>query len=645
MRAVGSRRGRSLLALAAIAVALVASNIVVGRYGAVRLDLTSEHLYTLAKGTRQTLAAIKEPITLRLYYSRRLGDRAPSYGVYAERVRELLDQYVAAAKGKLRLEVYDPQPFSDAEDRAVAYGLQAVPLNDQGEAVYFGLAGTNSTDDQQVIPFFDPERERFLEYDLTRLVHALANPKRTVVGLMSDLPLVVDPTAVLQGKTPEPLAIISQLKQVDDVQNLSPDIDAIPADIDVLMVVQPSHLSDATQFAIDQYVLKGGKAIVFVDPYSEIAAAVPGHDAATAPPPSSDLETLFKAWGLTMLPGVVAGDRRDARRVAVPVEGREPQAMDYVGWLNLPKENLNREDPITADLTQITMATAGILEPENDATTHFAPLIETSTDSEKIPVDQVKGLPDVATLLAHFRPEQRQFVLAARVTGDATTAFPDGKPPAAPGAPPVKEPAPAVPAPAAAGQAPLTHSVKPIDVVVVADTDMLDDRFWAQSGNFYGRRVVEPVANNADFLANAVEVLAGGEDLIGLRSRGTVARPFVVVQDIQREADDRYAAEQRSLEDKLKQAQAKLHNLTAGEGASNPAALSAEQTKEIDKFRAEMLDTRRQLREVQAALRRNIEQLKVILEFFDIALVPIIVVAAAIVMAALRRRRWRATRA
>jgi gliding motility-associatede transport system auxiliary component len=647
MRAFASRRGRSLLALIAIAVALVASNIVVGRYGALRLDLTTEHLYTLAKGTRQTLAGMKEPITLRLYYSHALGDRAPSYGVYAQRVRELLDQYVAAAKGKLRLEVYDPQPFSDAEDRAVAYGLQAVPLNDQGEAVYFGLAGTNSTDDQQVLPFFNPERERFLEYDLTRLVHALANPKHTVVGLMSSLPLVVDPTAVLQGKTPEPLAIISQLKQVDDVQNLSPDIEAIPKNVDVLMIVQPTHLGDATQFAIDQFVLNGGKAIVFVDPDSEIAAAIPGHnDPTAASVPSSDLEKLFKAWGLTMLPGVVAGDRRDARRVAVPVEGREPQAMDYVGWLQLPAANLNRDDPITADLTQITMATAGILEPENGATTHFEPLIQTSTDSEKIPVDQVKGLPDVAALLAHFRPEQRQLVLAAHITGDAKTAFPDGKPaPPSPahGSPPATETAPETPETPAA--APLTQSVKPINVVVVADTDMLDDRFWAQTGNFYGRRVVEPVANNADFLANAVEVLAGGEDLIGLRSRGSVARPFVVVRDIQREADDRYAAEQRSLEDKLKQTQAKLHSLTSGEGGSNPAALSADQTKEIDQFRAEMLDTRRQLRGVQAALRRNIEQLKVILEFFDIALVPIIVVVAAIVLAALRARRRRAARA
>jgi ABC-type uncharacterized transport system involved in gliding motility auxiliary subunit len=626
MRVPGSRRSRSLLALLAIFVALVASNIVVGRYGAWRPDLTAEHLYTLAKGTRQTLAKIGEPITLRFYYSNRLGDSASAYGVYAQRVRELLEQYVAAADGKIRLEIYDPQPFSDAEDRAVGFGLQAVPLNDQGEAVYFGLAGTNSTDDQQVIAFFNPERERFLEYDVTRLVHALASPKRAVVGLMSNLPLVVDPTASAHGKTPEPLAIISQLKQVDDVENLSPEIDKIPANIDVLMVVQPQQLSDATQFAIDQYVLNGGKTLVFVDPYSEIQAAMPGHGDASAA--ASDLDRLLTAWGLTMLPGVVAGDRRNARRVAAPVEGREPQAMDYVGWIDLPAENLNRNDPITADLSMIAMATAGILVPMNGATTHFEPLIETSTDAEKIPVDEVKGLPDVAGLLARFRPGQRRFALAAHVTGDVATGFPDGKPGGAGDGSP----------------SPLKQSTKPVNIVVVADTDMLDDRFWAQTRNFFGRRVVEPIANNADFLANAVEALAGGEDLIGLRSRGTVARPFVVVESIQRQANDRYAAEQRSLQDKLKQTQAKLHSLMAGEGGSNPAALSADQAKEIDRFRAEMLATRQQLRQVQAALRRDIGRLKVILEFFDIALVPIIVVAAGIVIAALRPRklaRWR----
>ena len=192
-RGMRSRGGRAVIALLCILMMLAAANIVAARYASSRLDLTQEHLYTLAAGTRQTLAKIEERITLRFYYSARLGDEVPAYGVYAQRVRELLDQYVAAAKGKIRLEVYDPLPYSDAEDRAVAYGLQAVPLNGQGEAVYFGLAGTNSTDDQQVIPFFNPERERFLEYDLTRLVHTLAMPKRTVVGVMSTIPLVVIP--------------------------------------------------------------------------------------------------------------------------------------------------------------------------------------------------------------------------------------------------------------------------------------------------------------------------------------------------------------------------------------------------------------------------------------------------------------------
>lgn len=635
MRGSGSRRGRAVLALVAIALLLVAGNIVVGRYGAVRLDLTSEHLYTLARGTRQTLAKIEEPITLRFYYSTRLGDSAPAYGVYAQRVRELLDQYVAAAKGKLRLEVHNPTPFSDAEDRAVAYGLQAVPLNDQGEAVYFGLVATNSTDDQQVIAFFNGERERFLEYDLTRLIHTLAFPKRTMVGVLSSLPLVADPLAPLQGKKSEPLGIIAQLKQVDDVETLSPDIDVIPAKIDVLMVVHPQHLSDATQFAIDQFVLKGGKALVFVDPYSEIQAALPSahSDSAATDPPASDLDRLFKAWGVTMLPGVVAGDRRDARRVAVPVQGRTPQAMDYVAWLDLPAANLNRDDPITTDLSQITMATAGILEPINGATTKFEPLIRTSTDTEKIPVAEVKGLPDVAGLLQRFRPEQREFVLAAHITGPVATAFPDGKPGAATGD-----------GAAAAGDAPapLKEAAQPANIVIVADRDMLDDRFWAQTRDFFGHRVVEPLANNADFLANAVEVLAGGEDLVGLRSRGTVARPFEIVQRIQRQADDRYAAEQKRLQDQLKQTQAKLQSLTTGEsGATGAAAVTAEQTKEIDKFRAEMVATRQQLRQVQGALRQDIGRLKVMLEFLDIALVPIIVVAAAIVAAALRARRRR----
>ncbi|HZT89901.1 MAG TPA: Gldg family protein [Stellaceae bacterium] len=627
----GSRRVRSFAALVCIAVLLLSINVIAARYLDARLDLTDEGLYTLSPGTRSTLAKIDEPITLRFYYSPHLGDAVPAFGVYAQRVRELLDQYVAAAHGKLRLEVYNPLPFSDAEDRAVALGLHAVPLNAEGEQVYFGLVGTNSTDDAQVIPFFAQDRERLLEYDLTKLVHSLANPKRTVVGLMSSLPMQGDPRALMQGRPAEPMAIMDQLNQLDEVRPVPSDVDAIPPGTDVLMIAHPQKLPAKTLFAIDQFVLNGGKALVFVDPYSEYAAARPGEGAAA----DSDLEPLFKAWGLKMLPKVVAGDRRHARKVSVPVRGGGARPMDYIAWLTIPAAELNRDDPITANLRQITLASAGILDALPDATTNFEKLITTSGESTKIPVEELGSLPDVAGMLARFKPDGIHYVLAARVTGPATSAFPDGapKPAEAAGAPEPPKPPSQTPA--------LKQSVRPIDVVVVADSDMLDDRFWAQTRDFFGQRVVVPVANNSDFVANAIDVLAGGADLVGLRSRGTSARPFLVVDRIQRSANERYSAEERALEDKLKEAQAKLQGLT-GKGEGNaPATLSPEQTRTIEQFRADILTTRRQLRDVQAALRADIQQLKAQLEFFDIALIPILVALVAIVLGLLRQRRRR----
>jgi gliding motility-associatede transport system auxiliary component len=626
-----SRRARSLAALGCIGLMLVATNVLAARFLPERLDLTAEHLYTLSQGTRLTLAHIDEPITLRFYYSARLGETIPAYGVYAQRVRELLDQYVAAAHGKLRLEVYQPQPFSDDEDRAVAFGLQGVPLNAQGEQIYFGLAGTNSTDDQQVIPFFAPEREHLLEYDLTRVVHALAFPKRTVVGLISSLPLDADPMAGQmaqgQGRASHPMAVLQQLRQTDKVETLPAALDTIPAGTDVLLLVHPQKLPAKTLFAIDQFVLRGGRAIVFVDPYSELQARNGRRSGGGAN--DSDLTVLFKAWGLKLLPDTVAADRRAARRVAVPMASGGVQPMDYVAWLSLRDGELNRDDPITANLRQITMASAGIIEPLAGASTKLEPLLTTSHDAMKLPVAKVTGLPDVAGLLTHFKSDDKSYVLAAHITGPAETAFPEG-PPA--GVRPAAQP----------GAADfLGQSVRPINLVVVADSDMLDDRLWAETRDFFGRRVVMPVAGNGDFLANAVDVLAGGEDLVGLRSRGTSARPFEVVQQIQREADERYAAERTALEQKLKQTQAKLRDFTAGEPADASTAPAPEQARAVEQFRTDLLQTRRQLRAVQAALRQDIGTLKTILEFCDIALVPILVAAAAVVLGMLRLKRWR----
>ena len=254
-------------------------------------------------------------------------------------------------------------PFSDVEDRAVAFGLQGVPLDVPGEQVYFGLAATNSTDDQQIIAFFQPERERFLEYDLTKLVHCLAVPKKTVVGMISTLPLEGDMMAMMRGRPAEPMAIIEQLRQLDKVKPLAAEIDAIPADVDVLMLVHPQNLPEKTLFAIDQFVLRGGKALVFVDPHSEMQAAQANQMNPPGAPASSDLAPLFKSWGFEVPPKVVAGDRRDAQQVEIPVPGRGGEPLDYIAWLDLKPTNLNRTDMITADLSHIMMASPGILEP------------------------------------------------------------------------------------------------------------------------------------------------------------------------------------------------------------------------------------------------------------------------------------------
>ena len=389
---LSSRRAGAVVAILCIGLMLVSVNIVSARFFAARVDLTAERLYTLSPGTLRTLAKIDEPITLRFYYSARLGNEVPAYGVYAQRVRELLDQYVAAAHGKIRLEVYNPQPFSDVEDRAVAFGLQGVPLDREGEQVYFGLAATNSTDDQQVIAFFAPERERFLEYDLTKLIHSLAFPKKTVVGLMTTLPLEGDMMAMMQGRPSRPMAVIEQLRQLDEVKPLAPNVDTIPADIDVLMLVHPQNLSDKTLYAIDQFVLKGGKALVFVDPHSELQAAQRDPRNPAGGSTASELGRLFKSWGFEVLPDTVAGDRRDAQRVSVPGRGRVAQPLDYIAWLNLRADNLNHDDMITADLSHVQMASAGIIEPIAGAKTTVEPLIETSPELDQDPGREARGV-------------------------------------------------------------------------------------------------------------------------------------------------------------------------------------------------------------------------------------------------------------
>ncbi|HUK09712.1 MAG TPA: Gldg family protein [Stellaceae bacterium] len=635
-----SRRNLALISLVSAAVLFVAVNVIANRLlGSIRIDMTQGGLYTLSNGTRKTLADIQEPITLRFYYSKKLGDEVPSYGIYAQRVRETLEEYAALAKGKIDLQIIDPEPFSPEEDRAVAMGLQGVPLDQGGDKVYFGLAATNSTDDQELIPFFQPDRERFLEYDLTKTIHAVAAPKRTVVGLITTLPLEGDFAAALQGRPLHPYAVMTQLQQLYEMRTLSPDVDKIDLDVDVLMIVHPQHLAPKTLYAIDQFVLRGGRALVFVDPYSETQQLHPSQFSPPGGESDSDLEPLLKAWGVTLVPKMVAGDREAARRVNAG-SAYNQQTMEYVAWLALRDDALNHDDLITGDLDRINMATAGILEPVKDAKTKLVPLIQTSTDSEEIPVEKIEGMPDVQGLLDDFKPDDKRLILAARITGPASTAYPDGPPKAeenAKGADADKKDGDAAKKDEAQAAAQLKESAQPINVVVVGDTDILEDRFWAQTQDFFGQQVVVPVAGNGDFVANAIEVLAGGNDLITLRSRGTAARPFLLVDNIQRAAQARYQATAKALEDKLKDTEAKIKDIQ--ENKEGAVTLTADQSQAIDNFRTDLLRTRQQLREVQRALRQDIDRLKYWLEIADIAAIPILVGLAAAILGWIRLNR------
>lgn len=637
-----SRGARALTALLLAAVLFVAVNVIADKtLRTTRIDLTDQHLYTLSQGTRDTLKKLDEPIVMRFYYSPQLGDEIASYGVYAQRVREMLEEYEAASNGKIELQMLNPEPFSPVEDRAVAFGLQGVPVDQGGEQVYFGLAATNSTDDQQTIPFFQPERERFLEYDLTKLVHSLAFPKKPVVGLMTALPLEGDLMAAMQGRPMVPYVVIEQLQQLYDVQSVSTEVDKVPDNVDVLMVVHPQSLPDKTLYAIDQFVLKGGRALVFVDPDLQTQQMHPSQLNPPGMPTDSDMEKLLNAWGLRLVPKMVAGDLPAARKVNAGTDQRVVP-VDYVAWLALKKANFNADDQVTGDLSTITMATPGILEPTEGAKTSFEPLIQTSTQSEAIPVDKVQGTPDVAALLEDFKPGGKRLALAARVTGPAATAFPDGPPPEPKKDEDKDKPAAAATAANEPSKDPLPpqlkNSAQPINVIVVADTDILEDKFWVQVQDFFGQKVELPVANNGDFVDNAVDSLAGGNDLIGLRSRGTSARPFLLVDDIQQAADEKYQATAKTLEDKLKDTQQKIKDLSDKE--KNPGVTqTAGEEQALESFRTDMIRTRQQLRQVQLAEREDINTLKGWIEFFDIGAVPILVGLAALVVGIVRLER------
>ena len=639
-----SHRAYALIAIVLAVVLFLAVNIVSNQWlGTARVDLTQNGLYTVSPGTASTLSKLQEPITLRLYFSRQPAAAYAGIVAYAERVRDLLQEYSALSRGKLIIEEIDPAPFTPAEDDAVSQGLTGAPTQ-EGDNVYFGLVGTNTLTGHEVIPFFDQQREEYLEYDLTSMIYKLSQPQKPKLGIMSALPLEAGAgglQAALQGNS-QPYVIYQQLRDNYDIQMLDPvTTDRVPAGVGTLLVVHPANFTPSAQYAIDQFVMRGGHAIMFVDPLSESSTQQsPAGGDDSQDKTSSSLPLLFTAWGIDFDATKIVADADLAQPVQFGGPGGQPRVIDYIAWLRMTPANFNTSDPVTANLQMLNVASAGALKAHQGATTKFLPILTSSSNAGLIDSILVRTVQNPSDLLRRFAPTGEKFVIGARVSGPAKTAFPNGAPAATPKSPTGTNDA------SKPDAGPLPAQVKEsknINVVVVADTDLFEDRFWVQTQNLLGQHIAVPSADNGALVMNAVENMMGSNDLISLRTRERSARPFVLVEQLRRNAESRFLAEEQQLQEKVTATEASLRQLQGQNPQSQtPGAtpvLSKEQQAQIEKFRHDLVATRASLRQVQANLRENVEALGTTLAFLNIALIPILIGAAAIVVSFLRQRR------
>ncbi len=622
---------RQMLAWATIAVSIVfflAINTLANTaLTSTRLDLTEDRLFTLSDGTKDVLSTLDEPIDLRFYYSERFDEIGPNIARHSDRVRELLDEYERLSGGKVRIEIFDPQPFSTEEDLAVSDGLQGLPFDQSGARAYFGVSGTNSTDDIDAIGYLAPERSPFLEYDLTRLVSNLAEPEKPVVGLVSDLPL-----QGTQFDNYTPWLIVDGLRQFFDVKFLDKDSTELPENMEVLVIAGAHTIKDELLYEMDQFVVSGGRVLAFADPYAE-SMALAGPTTGQLPPPGvgqAAIEPLLNAWGVDVVRGDFVANLDDAVRVGFPnPETGQQVAVDYVAWLTLQGDRFSRDDAVSAQLQRIVVSSSGAFMTREGAKTVLAPLIFTTPTSDLMSAFEIAQQPNPIALLDRFEPQDTVYNLAARVTGKVNSAFPDGPP---------EKMFEAAEDPEALRSTHKAAADSDASIILVGDVDMLANQNWAQVQDVAGEQVAIPTANNADFFINAIDNLRGSHGLVGLRGRGLSIRPFQVIEEMRSEADNKFRNKEQELLTRIAEMDETIERLQREEQTTG-VILTSQQQDEIDDFRLEMLDMRSELRDVQRSLREDVETLERQVRVFNIWAVPLLIAVLAVFLAVIRRIR------
>lgn len=639
-----SARRFALFAALALLVAFVAANAISNSwFRSWRLDLTESRLYSLSSGARATLDELTEPLELTLYYSRDAARAAPQLQAYAGRVREMLQTFQARSRGRVRFVEVDVEPFSEAEDAAVEAGIEPVRLTDTSDPIYFGLSGANAIDDQVGIAFLDPEREAFLEYEITRLIFELEKPERTSVALITSLP--IDPAAAGSPLGGQQSVFATEMGRMLDVTKLAPDFTEIP-DVDVLAIIHPGALSQQQLYAIDQFILREGRAFIAIDPAALMAQQATGFDPfnPVAPAPTSSNLALLQRWGVEMAPTVVL-DLDNALAVSAqdPRTGQPTEAPQPLFFV-VPAEQLDREDLMTAWLRRgVNFGLAGGLSWSEREGVTVEPLARTSGRTMRLPAEAALARPSPFEILQMWPPSGgRVETMALRLSGNLETAFPNGRQADEPAeVETVDGAAPAPPPPPAdAGEA-LSRSATPAQIVIVADVDFLADEFYIDP------RSGGSGADNAAFALNAIDVLGGSDALVSLRSRAPSMRRMELVEEMERNAERRIRDRQQALQAELQETEERLAQLQAGGRGSGffsgdlGAELTPEERVEIERFRARVVEVRGELRDVERNLRGDIDRLEAVVVFINVWLAPLLVAGAGLFLFWRRQRRGR----
>jgi ABC-type uncharacterized transport system involved in gliding motility auxiliary subunit len=642
--------------LLSVAVSLLIAVGLISAFPSVRIDLTEDELFSLADGTRNIVSGLEEPIELIFFYSESATEDQPQIRSYGTRVQELLREIVIASNGNLSLRIVDPEPFSEEEDLATQYGVQPVPVTQGGPGIYFGLVAAQLDNDpalqvSETMPLIRPDQEQFLEYEFMKLVTRVANPDLQVIGLLTTLDIDggFDP---MTGQATQQWMITDFIRQLYELRRIETEAESIDDDVDILMIVHPEGLSEQTLYAIDQHVMRGGKTLVFLDPTADSMVSRSARGSMIPAGMRSDLPGLLEAWGVDYSPDKVLTDNTLALRVQM---GQGSRPVAHIGMIGANRTALAEDDIITRRLENLNLSSAGALAPREGATTRFEPLIQSSSDAMLMDASLLEDVLDPSVLFDEFVSANERYTIAARISGVIATAFPDGRPVSA------SAEAEATEDEAVADDAgseiesseeesteidPLQGHLAQTDgetnILVFADTDVLTDRLWVQVAQFLGQRIPQPYANNGDFVINALDNLSGGADLVSIRSRGRYSRPFERVVKMQREADDRLRTEEAALLERLAATEEQLAALNTGENGQPLGQLTPEIQAEIDRFNAELLDTRRSLRDVQFQLTADIEELGSNLKWFNTAAIPMLLTVLALFISLTRAQRRRA---